>query len=85
MGSLNGRLLLLLGAVVPGPMKASDLHGLSVPEGARRRPTRGGNPYAQFFGRNAAYEDNVRAYPTNEPSDDIAALALLAFAREASG
>jgi hypothetical protein len=25
------------------------------------------------------------AYPANEPSDDIAALALLAFAREASG
>jgi hypothetical protein len=66
-------------------VKAGELHGLSVPEGARRCPARGGNPYAQFSGRNATYEDNVRAYPTNEPSDDIAALALLAFAREAAG
>ena len=84
-GSLNGRPPLLSGAVVPGPVKAGELHGLSVPEGARRCPARGGNPYAQFSGRNATYEDNVRAYPTNEPSDDIAALALLAFAREAAG
>jgi endoglucanase len=84
-GSLNGRPPVLAGAVVPGPVKASELHGLSVPEGARRCPARGGNPYAQFSGRNATYEDNVRAYPTNEPSDDIAALALLAFAREAAG
>ena len=84
-GSLDGRPPLLLGAVAPGPVKASELYGLSVPEGARRCPAQGGNPYAQFNGRDAAYEDNVRAYPTNEPSDDIAALALLAFAREAAG
>ncbi len=84
-GSLNGRPPLLLGAVVPGPVKASELKGLSVAEGARHCAAQGGNPYAQFSGRNAAYEDNVRAYPTNEPSDDIAALALLALAREASG
>jgi len=84
-GSLNGRPPLLLGAVVPGPVKASELRGLSLPEGARRCPTGGGNSYGQFNGRDAAYEDDVRAYPTNEPSDDIAALALLAFAREAAG
>jgi endoglucanase len=84
-GSLNGGTPLLLGAVVPGPVKASDRHGLEMPEGARRCPAQGRNPYAQFSGRNAAYEDNVRAYPANEPSDDIAALAPLAFAREGSG
>jgi endoglucanase len=85
MGSLNGHAPLLPGAVVPGPVKVSDLHGLEMAEGARHCPARGQNPYAQFSGRNAAYDDNVRAYPANEPSDDIAALALLAFAREASG
>jgi endoglucanase len=85
MGSLSSRAPLLLGAVVPGPVKASGLHGLELPEGARRCPAHVGNPYAQFSGRHAAYEDNVRAYSANEPSDDIAALALMAFAREASG
>jgi hypothetical protein len=84
-GSLNGRPPLLLGAVVPGPVKVGQLRGLSAAEGYRRCPPHGGNPYAQFSGRGAAYEDNVLDSATNEPSDDIAALALLAFAREASG
>jgi endoglucanase len=44
----------------------------------------GGNPYARFSGRGAAYEDNVLAEPSNEPSDDLVATALLAFAMEAS-
>jgi hypothetical protein len=83
-GSLNGQPPLLLGAVVPGPVKASELRNLSAAEGYRRCPTRGGNPYAQFSGRGAGYEDNVLADATNEPSDDLAAIALLAFAMEAS-
>jgi endoglucanase len=84
-GSLNGSPPLLSGAVVPGPVKAGELSGLDLAEGARRCPVTGGNPYARFAGRHVAYEDGVRAYPANEPSDDIAAVALLAFAREASG
>jgi endoglucanase len=84
-GSLNGRPPLLLGAVVPGPVNAREVHGLSAAEGYRRCPAHAGNPYAQFSGRGAAYEDNVLNSATNEPSDDIAALALLAFAREANG
>jgi endoglucanase len=84
-GSLSGRPPLLLGAVVPGPVQTRELHDLSAAEGYRRCPAHGGNPYAQFSGRGAAYEDNVLDSATNEPSDDIAALALLAFAREASG
>jgi endoglucanase len=86
-GSLDGvGPSLLWGAVVPGPVDAHELGGeLSAAEGHRRCPTRGGNPYAQFSGRGAAYDDNVLADATNEPSDDIAALALLAFAREAHG
>jgi endoglucanase len=80
-GSLNGSPPLLLGAVVPGPVKVSELKGLSGDEGQRRCPANGANPYAQFSGRGAAYRDDVRAYPTNEPSDDLAAQALLAFAQ----
>jgi hypothetical protein len=70
---------------VPGPVSLRDIHGLSAAEGYRRCPARRGNPYRQFTGRGAAYEDSVLNSATNEPSDDIAALALLAFAREASG
>jgi endoglucanase len=82
-GSLNGRPPLLLGAVVPGPVQAGELRGLSASEGNRRCPSGGGDPYAQFSGRGVAYKDNVLASASNEPSDDIAALALLAFAVEA--
>lgn len=84
-GSLTGRSPLLVGAVVPGPVAARELHGVSAAEGHRRCPVRGGDPYAQFSGRGAAYRDNVVDDATNEPSDDLAALALLAFAREAHG
>jgi hypothetical protein len=84
-GSLAGRSPLLLGAVVPGPVDAHELRGLSAAEGHRRCPVHGGDPYAQFSGRGAAYRDNVISDATNEPSDDLAALALLAFAREAHG
>ncbi len=84
-GSLNGSPPLLLGAVVPGPVNAKELRGLSAAEGYRRCPVGGGNPYAQFSGRGAAYKDSVVDDATNEPSDDIAALALLAFASEAGG
>lgn len=84
-GSLNGRGPLLLGAVVPGPVKASELRRLSAAEGHRSCPARGGDPYAQFSGHGAVYKDNVVASSSNEPSDDIAALALLAFALETSG
>jgi hypothetical protein len=83
-GSLNGKPPLLLGAVTPGPVKASELRHLSAAEGYRRCPTGGGDPYAQFSGRGAAYRDNVLADASNEPSDDLAAMALLAFAMEAS-
>jgi endoglucanase len=83
-GSLNGKPPLLLGAVAPGPVKASEVRRLSAAEGYRRCPSSGGDPYAQFSGRGAAYRDNVLADASNEPSDDLAAMALLAFAMEAS-
>jgi hypothetical protein len=84
-GSLDGRPPLLLGAAVPGPVKQSELRHLSAAEGYRRCPSSGGSAFAQFSGRGAGYKDNVLADATNEPSDDLAAEALLAFAMEASG
>ncbi len=88
VGSLNGRPPLLLGAVVPGPVDVHQLSGLSAAEGYRPCPVRGGagaGAYAQFNGRGAGYEDNVLADVSNEPSDDLAALSLLAFASETHG
>jgi endoglucanase len=84
-GSLDGRPPLLLGAVVPGPVRAGELRGASAAEGHRRCPAHAGDLYAQFSGHGAVYNDNVLDAATNEPSDDIAALALLAFAAEAGG
>jgi endoglucanase len=83
-GSLDGSPPVMLGAVAPGPVTASDLRGLSLSKGYRRCPPDGGNPFGRFDGAGARYEDDVLASPTNEPSLDVAALAMLAFAREAS-
>jgi hypothetical protein len=88
VGSLEGRPPLLLGAVVPGPVNVRELRGLSAAEGYRPCPARGrpgGGGYAQFDGRGAGYRDNVLADVSNEPSDDLAAEALLAFATVTHG
>lgn len=88
VGSLDGRAPLLLGAAVPGPVDVHQLSGLSAAEGYRPCPAggdHGAGGYAQFNGRGAGYADNVLADVSNEPSDDLAALALLAFASETQG
>jgi len=84
-GSLDGSNPLMLGAVAPGPAKASDLRGLSLSKGYRRCPPAGGDSFGPFDGSGDRYEDNVVSSPTNEPSLDTAALAMLAFAQEANG
>jgi len=82
-GSLNGSPPIMVGAVVPGPVNASDLRGLSLSRGYRPCPVKGGNDLRAFDGFGARYEDNVVASPTNEPSLDTAALGLLAFEQAA--
>jgi endoglucanase len=82
-GSLDGRGPLLLGATVDGPNAPSSVTGTSAPDGYRRCPQAGGDRFAAFDGHSMAYVDNVTAYTTSEPSDDLAALALLAFAQQA--
>lgn len=81
-GSLDGTGALLLGATVPGPAATSALRGLGgTPDGARRCPASGRDPFAVFDGHGAGYRDAVVASPSVEPSDDAAALALAAFAQ----
>lgn len=83
-GSLDGRSPLMLGAVVPGPVAPQELSHLSLPGGFRRCPAGGGDPFARFSGAGARYADRVAFSATVEPSIDLAALALLSFARQAS-
>jgi hypothetical protein len=78
-GSLNGRAPILAGATVGGPTGASGVRHLGAPDGYRRCPARGPDPFARFDGHRAAYRDDARSAATSEPTDDASALALLAF------
>jgi hypothetical protein len=78
-GSLDGRPPLLLGATVNGPVDPATLLGRGAPDGFRRCPSAGGNPYATFDTPRIAYLDDVTSATTSEPSIDSAALSLLAF------
>jgi endoglucanase len=78
-GSLTGRGRILAGATVGGPTGTAGVRHLGAPDGYRRCPARGANPFAPFDGHGAAYRDDVRSAATSEPTDDASALALLAF------
>lgn len=84
-GSLTGRGRILLGGTVDGPTDASALADLGLPDGYRRCPAGRAEPFARFNGRGAAYLDSPLSSATSEPSDDVAALALLAFSQAAGG
>jgi endoglucanase len=85
-GSLNGRGAILAGATVEGPTAPSQLRELSLPEGARRCPlSPSSDPFRAQSGHGLAYLDDVRSPATSEPTDDLAALTLLASAQLASG
>jgi len=85
-GSLNGRGAILAGATVNGPTAPANLRELGAPEGARPCPIRSSaDPFRAQAGHGLAYLDNVRSPATSEPSDDLAALTLLASAQLASG
>jgi hypothetical protein len=83
-GSLTGRGAILRGATVNGPTAPAELRGLELPEGARRC-TAGSGRFAALDGHGMAYRDDVRASASSEPSDDLAALTLLAAAQTAAG
>jgi endoglucanase len=84
-GSLTGRGAVMVGATVEGPTAPAGLRGLELPEGARPCPVSGRDPFAAFDGHDLAYLDDVRASSSSEPTDDLAALTLLASAQQAAG
>jgi hypothetical protein len=85
-GSLNGRGRILAGATVNGPVGLGELRELGAPDGYRRCPRRGASdPFRAQSGHGLGYLDDVRSAATSEPSDDLAALTLLASAQAATG
>lgn len=78
-GSLSGHGRLLLGATVDGPTSAGGLRGRGAPDGYRRCAS---TDLAQYDGHAMHYRDDVTVAATSEPTDDYAALALLAFAQQ---
>ena len=83
-GSLTGRGAILRGATVNGPAGLGELRELGAPDGYRRCP-RGSDPFRAQSGHGLGYLDDVRSPMTSEPTDDLAALTLLAAAQLASG
>ena len=81
-GSLDRTDPVLLGATVNGPTGARGVTGLGAPDGYR--PCSDGGALRPFDGQGQRYVDDVRSSNTSEPADDYSALALLAFAQEAS-
>ena len=74
----------ILGAVVSGPQPPDELVGLTMPRGARACPAGGVDRFAPFAGGGLRYRDDVRAWPTDEPSTAAGALTLLLFAERAA-
>jgi len=84
-GSLDGRGAILSGATVDGPIAPDEVSGLTAIGGSRRCPVAGATePFAAQDSDGFAYRDDVRSSSTSEASDDVAALALLASAIEAT-
>jgi endoglucanase len=82
-GSLTGHGAILRGATVDGPTSLANAAVLGAPDGFRRCPPDGQDPFAQLRGRDTAYRDDVRSTYSSEPGNDYAMLALVAFAQQA--
>jgi endoglucanase len=82
-GSLDGTRPILAGAVVDGPTGDSDVGALGAPDGFRPCSARAG-AFGSLGGHGLRYLDDVRSSGTSEPSDDLAAMSLLAFAQQAA-
>ena len=71
-----------VGATVDGPSSPGDFAGLGAVTGMRSCAH---GSYGAFNNAAAAYQDNVVAYPSVEPSLDYSAISLLAFGFGAAG
>jgi endoglucanase len=77
-GTLDGHPPVLTGAAVNGPTAPAGLKSLGAPDGHRACS----NPLPKGLDTNRmVYRDDVGSYATSEPSDDLTALSLLAFAQ----
>jgi hypothetical protein len=81
-GSLTGSGNIQLGAATDGPSSPADFTGVGTVSGMRAC---GAGNFASFDTKTAAYQDNVVAWPSVEPTDDYTAASLLAFALGAAG
>ena len=77
-GALDGHPPLLTGAVVNGPTAPGGLKSLGAPDGHRACSH---SLPAKLDKTRMRYRDEVGSFATSEPSDDLAALSLLAFAQ----
>jgi endoglucanase len=85
-GSLNGHPPILTGATVNGPGGLGELGELGAPDGFRPCPRHSASdPFRAQSGHGLGYLDDVRSPVTSEPTDDLAALTLLASAQLAAG
>lgn len=84
LGSTNGSSPVLAGAAVEGPTSYAT-KGLVPGMVACPSSNATSDPYAQFNGHGAVYEDNVQSYSTNEPAIDLTAATPLAMAWLSSG
>jgi endoglucanase len=83
-GSLDGTPPVLLGATIGGPAPKAELRHIED-EYLDGMQLGGDDAFDVFSGRGSRYLDDVRAWPTVEPTLDYTALTILLFARQASG
>ncbi len=82
IGSKDGRLPMLAGALVEGPNRRA-VSGATP--GMAACPSDGVNPFAKFDGNGAVYKDNSESYDTAEPAIDLTAPSFLLFAWKIAG
>src|SRR5262252_8472180 len=81
-GSLDGSPPVLAGAAVEGP---NGVVFSGVVSGMRLCPPDGSDPFAQFNGHHAEWQDNMQSFSNTEPAVDLTAASPLAFARQIAG
>jgi endoglucanase len=82
VGTLDGTVPILKGAVVEGP-NGTLYRGFVT--GMRNCPADDSDPFAQFNSNQAKFKDDIESFSTVEPAVDLSALSPLAFSRVAAG